>query len=390
MLTIYAVSDSIGETAEQVAQAAASQFDDEIEVKRVPYIKTLEDVEELIGEIREINNVMIVSTIITVNVREYLTQKGVENNIWVVNVLGPIINVSSSILNKQPQYNPGAMWKTDETYFKRIEAMEFAMQYDDSKDYRGLKNADVVLIGLSRTSKTPLCMYLANKGIKAINIPLVPEVGVPDEIYEVDRDRIFALTIDPMQLIEIRKRRLDKFHRIPSNIEYAGDAYDENDTDIALFGDGEQKTAEKIARYNPLQCIKAMCGIALEKYHAMEHEYPSKIEVIDKYGYDPKQLSHLVRIEEFLVRYTAGEPFKDCLISQQAKFLKDLKFDDVLSIDCARLQAEESLEHIEKLYDSALDRFADTKPNEEVEQLLNDVQCQLIERNLTKYYLEKE
>ena len=212
MLTIYAVSDSIGETAEQVAQAAASQFDDEIEVKRVPYIKTLEDVEELIGEIREINNVMIVSTIITVNVREYLTQKGVENNIWVVNVLGPIINVSSSILNKQPQYNPGAMWKTDETYFKRIEAMEFAMQYDDSKDYRGLKNADVVLIGLSRTSKTPLCMYLANKGIKAINIPLVPEVGVPDEIYEVDRDRIFALTIDPMQVIEIRKRR---FARAP-------------------------------------------------------------------------------------------------------------------------------------------------------------------------------
>ena len=220
MLTIYAVSDSIGETAEQVAQAAASQFDDEIEVKRVPYIKTLEDVEELIGEIREINNVMIVSTIITVNVR-------------VVNVLGPIINVSSSILNKQPQYNPGAMWKTDETYFKRIEAMEFAMQYDDSKDYRGLKNADVVLIGLSRTSKTPLCMYLANKGIKAINIPLVPEVGVPDEIYEVDRDRIFALTIDPMQLIEIRKRRLDKFKRIPTTIEYAGDARILDELDFA-------------------------------------------------------------------------------------------------------------------------------------------------------------
>ena len=224
MLTIYAVSDSIGETAEQVAQAAASQFDDEIEVKRVPYIKTLEDVEELIGEIREINNVMIVSTIITVNVREYLTQKGVENNIWVVNVLGPIINVSSSILNKQPQYNPGAMWKTDETYFKRIEAMEFAMQYDDSKDYRGLKNADVVLIGLSRTSKTPLCMYLANKGIKAINIPLVPEVDVPKELFEIDKHKVFGLTINPLQLIEIRKRRLDKFHRIPSNIEYTGDA----------------------------------------------------------------------------------------------------------------------------------------------------------------------
>jgi regulator of PEP synthase PpsR (kinase-PPPase family) len=116
------------------------------------------------------------------------------------------------------------MWKTDEVYFKRIEAMEFAMQYDDSKDYRGLKNADVVLLGLSRTSKTPLCMYLANKGIKAINIPLVPEVGVPDELYQVDKKKVFGLTINPLQLIEIRKRRLDKFHRISSSIEYAGDA----------------------------------------------------------------------------------------------------------------------------------------------------------------------
>ncbi|MNI47560.1 putative pyruvate, phosphate dikinase regulatory protein [compost metagenome] len=153
-----------------------------------------------------------------------MTQKCVEKNINIINVLGPIINVASNIINTLPDYNPGAMWKTDEVYFKRIEAMEFAMQYDDSKDYRGLKNADVVLLGLSRTSKTPLCMYLANKGIKAINIPLVPEVGVPDELYQVDKKKVFGLTINPLQLIEIRKRRLDKFHRISSSIEYAGDA----------------------------------------------------------------------------------------------------------------------------------------------------------------------
>lgn len=224
MLKIFAVSDSIGETAEQVAEAAASQFNDEVQVKRVPYVKTLEDAEEVIEEIKSQDNAMIVSTIITVNVREYLTQKAIESNVSVVNVLGPIINVASSILNQQPQYNPGAMWKTDEVYFKRIEAMEFAMQYDDSKDYRGLKNADVVLVGLSRTSKTPLCMYLANKGIKAINIPLVPEVEIPKELYEIGKHKVFGLTINPLQLIEIRKRRLDKFHRIPSNIEYAGDA----------------------------------------------------------------------------------------------------------------------------------------------------------------------
>ncbi|NYC29883.1 regulator of PEP synthase PpsR (kinase-PPPase family) [Clostridium saccharobutylicum] len=116
------------------------------------------------------------------------------------------------------------MRKTDEVYFKRMEAMEFAIQYDDSKDYRGIKNADVVLVGLSRTSKTPLCMYLANKGIKAINIPLMPEVEVPDEIYEINRNKVFGLTINPLRLIEIRKKRLDKFHRITSDIEYAGDA----------------------------------------------------------------------------------------------------------------------------------------------------------------------
>lgn len=224
MLTIFAVSDSIGETANQVAVAAASQFHSNVEVRRIPYIKTLEDVEDVMKAVDECEKAMIVSTIIGVNVREYLTQKSIDKNVFVINVLGPIVNVASTILNIMPDNNPGAMWKTDEDYFKRIEAMEFAMQYDDSKDYRGLKNADVVLVGLSRTSKTPLCMYLANKGLKAINIPLVPEVGIPEELYDVDKKKVFGLTINPLQLIEIRKRRLDKFHRIPSDIEYAGDA----------------------------------------------------------------------------------------------------------------------------------------------------------------------
>lgn len=224
MLTILAVSDSIGETANQVAIAAASQFTQKVEVKRLPYIKTLEDVKDVIKTAEKCENVIIVSTIITANVRECLTQAAMEKNINVMNVLGPILNVASHILNVQPTYNPGAMRQTDEIYYKRIEAMEFAMQYDDSKDYRGLKNADVVLVGLSRTSKTPLCMYLANKGVKAINIPLMPEVKMPEEIYKIDRNKIFGLTINPLRLIEIRKRRLDKFHMLTSDIEYAGDA----------------------------------------------------------------------------------------------------------------------------------------------------------------------
>ena len=224
MIKILAVSDSIGETAEQVVLAVASQFKGEVKVKRIPYVKELEDVEELMKDLECSEPCIIVSTIITVSVREYLTQKAIEKNIPVINILGPIINIASSMLNKLPDNNPGAMRNVDEVYYKRIEAMEFAMQYDDSKDYRGLKNADVILIGLSRTSKTPLCMYLANKGIKAINIPLMPEVEVPKELFEIDRKKIFGLMIDPLQLIEIRKRRLDKFHRIPTGIEYASDS----------------------------------------------------------------------------------------------------------------------------------------------------------------------
>ena len=223
MLYICAVSDSIGETANQVVLAASSQFKEKTKVRRYSYINTLEEVNKLIEEISIYDKVMIVSTIIDVKIREFLTEKAIEKNIFVVNVLGPIINIASTLLNCIPSYIPGAVRNIDEEYFKRIEAIEFAIQYDDSKDYRGLKNADVVLIGLSRTAKTPLCMYLANKGIKAINIPLIPEVGVPDELFELDRKKIFCLTIDPLELIEIRRKRIDKFNKISAEIQYAGE-----------------------------------------------------------------------------------------------------------------------------------------------------------------------
>lgn len=211
MITIYAVSDSIGETAELVSLASSSQFNDDINVVRTPYIKTLDDVEEFIKNLKTPQGCIVVSTIVLSDVREFLIQRCIENNITIINILSPIINVLSSKLHKTPVYSPGAVWKMDEDYFKRIEAMEFALQYDDSKDLRGLKNADIILVGLSRTSKTPLSLYLANKGYKTINIPLVPEIPVPDELFSIDKKKIFGLTINPLNLIDIRKHRMDKF-----------------------------------------------------------------------------------------------------------------------------------------------------------------------------------
>lgn len=123
MLTIYAVSDSIGETAELVAKSVESQFPGSIVIKRVPYIKTAEDVNKFIGKIESNSKVMIISTIIMVDVKEFLVQRCVENGILISNVLGPVIGIASKLLNKQPEYIPGAIWNMDKEYYKRIEAM---------------------------------------------------------------------------------------------------------------------------------------------------------------------------------------------------------------------------------------------------------------------------
>ncbi len=225
MLEIYAVSDSIGETAELVARATANQFSYPINVKRVPYIKGFQDVNNFINSIKDCENCMVVSTIVLVEVREFLVERCIEQGIQIVNILGPCIGTVSRIIKTLPNYDPGAVWKIDDDYHRKIEAMEFAMQYDDSKDNSGIKHADVVLVGLSRTSKTPLCMYMANKGIKALNVPLMPEVAVPEELFEIDRKKVIGLTIDPMQLIDIRKHRLNRlnadYNHAKREIDYA-------------------------------------------------------------------------------------------------------------------------------------------------------------------------
>lgn len=221
MLKIYAVSDSIGETAEQVARATTSQFYENIQVQRVPYIKSYEDVNHFLNKLDSKENILIISTIVLLEVREFLVQRCMESGIPINNVLGPCISMAARILNKIPDYKPGAVWEMDSQYYKKIEAMEFAIQYDDSKDHSGIKYADVILVGLSRTSKTPLCMYLANKGIKALNIPIMPEVPIPEELFEFDRKKIIALTIDPIHLMEIRKHRLDRYYTISKELKYA-------------------------------------------------------------------------------------------------------------------------------------------------------------------------
>lgn len=134
--------------------------------------------------------------------------------------MGPLLDTLISVSGKAPRLEPGLIHKLDEEYFRRVEAIEFAVKYDDGKDPRGILHADIVLIGISRTSKTPLCMYLAHKRIKAANIPLIPEVAPPEEIFSLPRNKIIGLTAKPEVLTPIRQERL-KSLGLAANADYA-------------------------------------------------------------------------------------------------------------------------------------------------------------------------
>ncbi len=229
---IYALSDSIGETAEMIARATASQFNaDSFEIIRIPYIKTAEQIKKIIDEAIHHNSV-ICHTIVGVELREALLIQSRQSGIPAIDVMGPMIQAVQNVSGLVPRLKPGLIHKLDDDYFKRVEAIEFAVKYDDGKNPWGLLKADVVLVGVSRTSKTPLSMYLAHKKIKVANVPMVPEVAPPEQLFKVPRERIIGLIIDPEKLNGIRSERLASLgldtdscyadaQRITHEVEYA-------------------------------------------------------------------------------------------------------------------------------------------------------------------------
>jgi hypothetical protein len=217
---IYVLSDSIGETGEQVAKAVISQFNSgKYEVRRFPYISDERQIDEIIEEAKN-ERCFIIFTIVIETLRQYILHKAAENNIDAIDIMSPIIESMERLVGFKPKREPGLIRKLDEKYFRKVEAIEFAVKYDDGKDPRGVKKADIVLIGISRTSKTPLSMYLAHKNYKVANVPLVPEVSPPKELFEIDPKKIIGLTANPIKLNEIRQERL-KALGLANNANYA-------------------------------------------------------------------------------------------------------------------------------------------------------------------------
>lgn len=217
---IFVISDSIGETAEFVARAAASQYNSGyVEIKRFSYVNNADAIAEIVRDAQK-NAAIIAYTLVLPDLREALKNAINEYDVTAVDIIGPMIQALGTIVENSPKNKPGLLHKLDEVYFRKIEAIEFAVKYDDGKEPRGLLGADVVIIGVSRTSKTPLSMYLAHKGIKAANVPLVPEVAAPEELFTLPRRKVVGLTISPQQLNEIRTERL-KTLGLKSGADYA-------------------------------------------------------------------------------------------------------------------------------------------------------------------------
>lgn len=234
---VFVVSDSVGETCELVVRAASIQFhENAIETLRIPFVEDEQTIHDVVTQARA-QGAVIAFTLVNEEHRSLLVSLGQEYGVKTVDLLGDLLDVLAGQLGESPREKPGLIYRLDEDYFRKIEAMEFAVKYDDGRDPRGLKKADIVLVGVSRTSKTPLSQYLALKRYKVANVPLVPESRPPEELFELPPDKCVGLIISPDKLISIRMERLKslglkpeadyaQLERIKRELEYARGIYE--------------------------------------------------------------------------------------------------------------------------------------------------------------------
>lgn len=218
--TIFAISDSFEETAVFIAKAATAQFDScDVMIERIYFIKDRSTIDNIITEAKQIKSLLIIN-MVQIELKNYLIQKAKENNISYFDIIEQAMSALSKVVNQQPKLISEDTYQLNEEYFDRMKAIDFAVKYDDCKDPRAIKKADLVLIGISRTSKTPLSIYLATKNIKVANIPLVPEVVLPHELFEIPKEKIIGLKTSKQKLNTIRMERL-KAYGLDSEANYA-------------------------------------------------------------------------------------------------------------------------------------------------------------------------
>ena len=207
---VYLVSDSTGETLDRIFLSLKSQFMNfEYEKKEYAFVRTEQQINKIIKECKQVQNSIILYTIVETKLAKYISNISEENNVPCFGILGNLILNFSKLLNQKAIHKPSAQHVLDDDYYKRIEAIQFTMSHDDGKKLEDASNADIVLLGVSRTSKTPTSIYLANRGYKTVNIPLVLDQKIPDFLKDnQDRTCVIGLTADPERLADIRRNRV--------------------------------------------------------------------------------------------------------------------------------------------------------------------------------------
>jgi len=213
---IYLLSDGTGETAEAVITAAIAQFSkDDVRIIRDGHILTREQVSEQLDE-AEKNHALIFYTFVHLELANFIDNECSKRRIDCLDLMSPILHKLSKFFGHAPEGVPGLLHEVGEEYFKRMEAMEFTLKNDDGQIINNLEEADIILVGVSRASKTPLSIYLSCRGYKIVNIPLVMGIPIPATLLEVDSKKVVGLFLDINQLVVRREIRVETLGVAPS------------------------------------------------------------------------------------------------------------------------------------------------------------------------------
>ena len=207
---IYLISDSTGETLDRIFIALKARFSNfKYEINNFSFIRTKNQIKEIMKDVKSKEKSVVLYTLVDENLSNFLLNQTKKNNIPCFSVLGELIKNFSEILDERALNIPSRQHKMNDEYYDKIEAIQFTMRHDDGNDIKDIEDSDIILLGVSRTSKTPTSIYLANRGFKTSNIPLVNEKSIPDTL-KLNRKKIcvVGLTTDPERLIDIRKNRL--------------------------------------------------------------------------------------------------------------------------------------------------------------------------------------
>ncbi len=206
---VYLVSDSTGETLDRIFLSLKSQFAKfSYEKREFAFVRTEQQIDRIIIDCNKSENSLILYTIVETRLAKYISSQSEKNNVPCFGILGNLILSFSKLLNQKAIHKPSAQHVLDDDYYKRIEAIQFTMTHDDGKKVDDIEEADVILLGVSRTSKTPTSIYLANRGYKTINIPLVLEQKMPEGLILNKKACIIGLIADPERLADIRRNRV--------------------------------------------------------------------------------------------------------------------------------------------------------------------------------------